>query len=126
MKLPKQTCISCAYLYESGTTIISPTHREWALDDKKWNSGGINYQQLICHMGKQNYSNFNKRNAVIDIRNEVIRLNKCKHWVQFIGISPMAIEQRKSFKWVKLTFWIALASLATILITWVLAQFILD
>ena len=126
MDLPKHTCISCAYLWESGTTIISHSHRESALDDKKWNRGHINYERLICHMGRQNFSDFNKNYAVIDIRNEVIKPNKCKHWTKFIGISPTVVEQRKSFKWGKFAFCATIATLVIALITWVLTQFVFD
>lgn len=124
MKFPKHTCISCAYLFEFGEDTISTTHREWALDDKMWNSGGINYQKLVCHMGKQNYSEFNKNNKVMDIRNEVIKFKCCKDWTAYIGISPTAVEQRKSAKWAKPAFWVAVITLVVVLTTWILGQFV--
>ena len=52
MGLPEHTCISCAYLTELKGTTISHKHREFALDDKMWNSGFINYQRLVCHEGE--------------------------------------------------------------------------
>ncbi len=125
MNMSKHTCINCAYLCESGTAIIPNRYREEALDDKKWNRGHIDYERIICHMGKQNFSDFNQNNKVIDIRNEVIKPNECKHWTRFIGISPMAIEQRKSFKWGKLAFWVAITTLVVVLTTWILSQFVL-
>ena len=126
MGLPKHTCISCAYLHEFGGKLISHTHREWALNDKRWNSGGINYQQLICHKGQQNFAELDKDNKVLDIRNGIIKSNKCKQWIEFTGISPIAVEQRKSSGWAKWAFWVALASLIAILATWVLTQFVFD
>jgi hypothetical protein len=126
MALPKHTCISCTHLLDSGTTIIPKRYREEALDDKKWNNGHINYERIICNMGKQDFSDFNQNNRVIDIRDEAIKPNKCKDWTRFIGISPIAIEQRKSSRWAKYAFLVALLSLIAILVTWILSQFVLN
>ena len=96
VELPKNACISCAYLCESGTVVIPRLYREKALNGKTWNSGQINYERIVCHMGKQDFSEYNINNQVIDIRNEAIRVNKCKDWTRFTGIAPIAMEQRKS------------------------------
>jgi hypothetical protein len=119
MELPKRTCISCAYLCLLGGVIIPHSYREFAIDDKKWNYGLINYQHVVCHMGKFNI--FNK--APEDIRNDIIKQNTCSDWTRFSGISPVAMEQRessaKSINWAKWAFLISVAILiATILILW--------
>jgi len=130
MELPKNTCISCAYLCQFDEVTISATQREYALDEKAWISHGINYEKLVCHKGKQqDYRVFNQRNQVIDIRNEVIKVNTCKSWVEFKGISPMATEQRENGKWAERKFWVTIIIPIIIciigLITWSLTQFVL-
>jgi hypothetical protein len=126
MKLPKHTCIGCAYLCESGKAIIPFHYREQALDGKTWNHGNINYERIICHMDKRDYSKLNQRKQVIDIRNGVIEPYKCTDWTKFTGFTPAAEEQRKSSKWAKWAFWVALASLVAVLVTWILSQFVFN
>lgn len=126
MELPKHSCISCAYLCEAGTGVIRNDYREGALDSAKWNRGHINYMTIICHMGKQHFPEFMKNNQVIEIRNEVIKPNNCKYWVEFTGIPPVFVEQRKSSRWAKWAFWVAITTLAIVLITWILSQFVLN
>ncbi len=124
MELPKHTCISCAYLFQSDEGTITATHREWALNDKMWNLGVINYQRLICHMGKKNYPSCIKNNTVKDIRDDVIKSNRCKSWTAFIGISPVEAEQRISTNWTRLGFWVTIIALIIGLVTWILSQFV--
>ena len=126
MELPKHTCVSCAYLCEVADGYIPISGRERALDDKKWNNGWINYLNCVCYKGKlQNFRDSGKTPK--EIRDEVIRPNSCKQWTQFInGVSPIATEQRKSSNWVKAAFWVALATLVTVLATWILSQFVFN
>ena len=128
MELPEHACISCAYFFQFDKETISRNHRERALVDKNnsWNNGWINYEQLVCHMGKQKFSEFNTNNAVIGIRDEVIKPNRCKEWTIFQGISPMATEQRKYAKWVKPSFLVACITLVVVIVTWVLSQFVFN
>ena len=123
MELPKHSCISCAYLLESESVPIKISHRENALNDKLWNNF-INYQLLVCY--KERLPNFYKLGKpVVEIRNRMIEQNTCKHWRQFSGVSPIAVEQREATKWVFWTFWIVLITLVVIVITWILSQFVL-
>jgi len=86
---------------------------------------GADYIYLVCYKGK--LPSFYMSGKTADkIRNIIITPNTCKQWTRFInGVSPIATEQRQSSKWARRAFWIALASLVAILITWVLTQFIL-
>jgi hypothetical protein len=80
----------------------------------------------VCHMGKQSFPELMKNNQGIEIRNEIIKENKCKSWTEFTGIPAISVEQRQSSKWTKWAFWLALATFVAVLATWILSQFILD
>lgn len=123
MELPEHTCISCAYLCEEADKYIPISGREQALDDKKWPNQWVNYQNCVCYEGE--LRSF-RGEPPKQIRDEVIRRNSCKKWRRYIsGISPIATEQQESSKWAKRAFWIALATLAVVVATWLLAQFVL-
>ena len=128
MELPKHTCISCGYLCVDADNEISIGTRRRAIDNKRWHTlaAGVGYPNLVCYKGR--LPNFETADKTVEqIHNEIIRPNDCRYWVQFInGISPVATEQRESSKWARRAFYIALFTLAVILITWVLSQFILE
>jgi hypothetical protein len=126
MELPKHTCISCAYLCQKANEYYGISPRHLILEKKQQEWVVADYKYLVCYKGK--LPNFYLSGKTGDeIRDIVIKPNTCKQWIQFInGISPIAIEQRQSTKWAKRAFWIAIASLAAILATWILSQFVLN
>lgn len=114
MGLPEHSCISCAHLVQSGNGIISLNQREQALIDENniLNTSGINYEMLICHKGKRDYSEFNTNNKGIDIHNGIIEPNPCEDWTIFQDAFPQGTEQITSNKWIKISIMVAKISLA--------------
>ncbi len=97
-----------------------------ALDEKHWNTYGLNYAEVSCYKEKLP-SFYRPSKPIIEIRNSLVRTNACNCWDMFhSGISPMCIEQQHSTRWAKWAFWVALFSLTAVIVTWVLSTFILD
>ena len=126
MELPKNTCISCAYLCQKADDCYGISPRRMILEKKNQDGVGADYIYLVCYKGKlPNFYISGKTSE--EIRTTIISPNTCKQWSQFInGVSPIATEQKQSSKWAKRAFWTAVATLAIVLITWILTQFVLN
>jgi len=119
METHEHKCITCVYLFTDASKPITISDRNTIFNDKTWDSGmfSFDYFKIRCRKKRLKLYHISK-NIKADIREEIIKKRKCKHWSQFDeGVSATMAENRElsiqSISWKK---WAVLVAIVGILV----------